>query len=112
MLSALGLRAVGLVVNTILNGIAGALGWAMGALLPRVAMTSRGLARATALASLAACPFAFSAPAESLDGYAEWWRKGELLIVDGQRVRLAPPGRVQGRRRGPRTSRPSPSATR
>ena len=34
MLSALGLRAFGLVVNTILNGIAGALGWAMGALLP------------------------------------------------------------------------------
>ena len=34
LLAALGLRAVGLVVNTILNGIAGALGWAMGALLP------------------------------------------------------------------------------
>jgi hypothetical protein len=32
--SALAFRAVGLVVNTILNGIAGALGWAMGALLP------------------------------------------------------------------------------
>ena len=53
-------------------------------------MTSRGLARATALVSLAACPFAFSAPAESLDGYAEW-RKGETLIVDGQRV-VASPG--------------------
>ena len=34
MASALGARAGGLVVNTILNGIAGALGWAMGALLP------------------------------------------------------------------------------
>jgi hypothetical protein len=31
---ALGLRLGGLVVNTILNGIAGALGWALGALLP------------------------------------------------------------------------------
>lgn len=34
MASALGARLGGLVVNTILNGIAGALGWAMGALLP------------------------------------------------------------------------------
>lgn len=32
--AALGFRAGGLVVNTILNGIAGALGWALGALLP------------------------------------------------------------------------------
>ncbi|MES1211046.1 MAG: hypothetical protein ABUL63_01800, partial [Acidobacteriota bacterium] len=32
--TALATRAGGLVVNTILNGIAGALGWAMGALLP------------------------------------------------------------------------------
>jgi hypothetical protein len=32
--SALAARAGGLVVNTILNGIAGALGWALGALLP------------------------------------------------------------------------------
>jgi len=31
---ALGIRAGGLVVNTIINGIAGALGWALGALLP------------------------------------------------------------------------------
>jgi len=31
---ALGLRVFGLVVNTLLNGIAGAVGWAMGALLP------------------------------------------------------------------------------
>ncbi len=31
---ALGIRVGGLVANTILNGIAGALGWAMGALLP------------------------------------------------------------------------------
>jgi hypothetical protein len=31
---ALGLRAGGLVVNTLLNGIAGALGWALGGLLP------------------------------------------------------------------------------
>jgi hypothetical protein len=34
MASALVARIGGLVVNTILNGIAGALGWAMGALLP------------------------------------------------------------------------------
>ena len=32
--AALGFRAVGLVVNTILNGITGALGWALGGLLP------------------------------------------------------------------------------
>lgn len=36
-LSAMGFRAGGLVVNTILNGIAGALGWALGALLPQKA---------------------------------------------------------------------------
>jgi hypothetical protein len=33
-LPAMGFRAVGLVVNTLLNGIAGALGWALGVLLP------------------------------------------------------------------------------
>ncbi len=33
-LAAMGLRAGGLVVNTILNAIAGALGWALGGLLP------------------------------------------------------------------------------
>jgi len=33
-LAAMGFRAGGLVVNTILNGIAGALGWALGTLLP------------------------------------------------------------------------------
>lgn len=33
--AAMGFRAGGLVVNTILNGIAGALGWALGGLLPR-----------------------------------------------------------------------------
>jgi hypothetical protein len=32
--AAMGFRAGGLVVNTILNGIAGALGWALGGLLP------------------------------------------------------------------------------
>jgi len=32
--AAMGFRAMGLVVNTILNGIAGALGWALGGLLP------------------------------------------------------------------------------
>jgi hypothetical protein len=32
---ALGIRLGGLVVNTIISGIAGALGWAMGALLPQ-----------------------------------------------------------------------------
>ncbi len=31
---AMGFRAVGLVVNTLLNGISGALGWALGGLLP------------------------------------------------------------------------------
>ena len=34
---ALGLRVGGLVVNTLLNGIVGAIGWALGALLPRPA---------------------------------------------------------------------------
>ncbi len=34
---------------------------------------------------------------ESLDGYAEWWRDG-LLIVDGQRVRLAAAGKFKGSR--------------
>jgi hypothetical protein len=33
--AAMGFRAGGLVVNAILNGIAGALGWALGGLLPR-----------------------------------------------------------------------------
>jgi hypothetical protein len=33
-LPAMGFRAVGLVVNALLNGIAGALGWALGGLLP------------------------------------------------------------------------------
>jgi hypothetical protein len=33
--AAMGFRAGGLVVNTILNGIAGALGWALGGLLLR-----------------------------------------------------------------------------
>jgi hypothetical protein len=32
--AAMGFRAMGLVVNTLLNGIAGALGWALGGLLP------------------------------------------------------------------------------
>jgi hypothetical protein len=32
--AAMGFRAVGLVVNTLLNGVAGALGWALGSLLP------------------------------------------------------------------------------
>jgi hypothetical protein len=36
-LAAMGFRAVGLVVNTLLNGIAGALGWALGGLLPLAA---------------------------------------------------------------------------
>jgi hypothetical protein len=34
---AMGIRAGGLVVNALLNGIAGALGWALGGLLPTVA---------------------------------------------------------------------------
>ena len=33
-LAAMGFRAGGLVVNTLINGIAGALGWALGGLLP------------------------------------------------------------------------------
>ena len=33
-MAAMGFRAVGLVVNTLINGIAGALGWALGGLLP------------------------------------------------------------------------------
>ena len=35
--TAMALRMSGLVVNTLVNGIAGALGWALGALLPRTA---------------------------------------------------------------------------
>jgi len=34
MAQALGIRLGGLVVNTLINGIAGALGWALGGLLP------------------------------------------------------------------------------
>ncbi|HET8644167.1 MAG TPA: M48 family metalloprotease, partial [Vicinamibacteria bacterium] len=32
----------------------------------------------------------------ALEGYAEW-RQGDLLVVDGQRVRLAPDGRFKGK---------------
>ncbi len=36
-----------------------------------------------------------SSSAEELDGYAEW-RQGDALVVDGQRLRLAPGGRFDG----------------
>jgi Zn-dependent protease with chaperone function len=57
------------------------------------------LALALALASLAPPATAADAPRKdevSLEGYAEW-RDGDLLIVDGQRVRLAPDGRFKGK---------------
>lgn len=64
-------------------------------------MTRRMLAilAAGALAVLAR-PAAAEVPASgemSLEGYAEW-RDGGLLVVDGQRVRLAPGGRFKGQK--------------
>jgi hypothetical protein len=43
--TAMGIRLGGLVVNTILTGIAGALGWALGALLPAAALGGPAAAR-------------------------------------------------------------------
>jgi len=40
-------------------------------------------------------PLVLDGRQESLDGYAEWWRNG-LLIVDGQRVRLGASGKFKG----------------
>lgn len=45
--------------------------------------------------ALSASAAADSVPRESLDGYAEWWRGG-LLIVDGQRVRLGEGAKFKG----------------
>jgi Zn-dependent protease with chaperone function len=64
-------------------------------------MTRRVLAvvAAVGLAALARSAAAGEAPPAgevSLDGYAEW-RDGDLLIVDGQRIRLAPGGLFKGR---------------
>jgi Zn-dependent protease with chaperone function len=50
--------------------------------------------RASLPASAPAPPLVFDGHTESLDGYAEWRRNG-LLIVDGQRVRLAPSGKLK-----------------
>jgi len=44
-----------------------------------------------------ASPAPPSVPRESLDGYAEWWQGG-LLIVDGQRVRLGDGAKFKGHR--------------
>ena len=45
--------------------------------------------------SLPVPPVVIDGRKESLDGYAEWWRSG-LLIVDGQRVRLGASGKFKG----------------
>ena len=45
--------------------------------------------------SVPAPPIVLDGRRESLDGYAEWWRNG-LLVVDGQRVRLGASGRFKG----------------
>ena len=45
--------------------------------------------------SLGSSVFGAEARRESLDGYAEWWRQG-VLIVDGQRVRLSEGGKFKG----------------
>ena len=42
-----------------------------------------------------AAPIPTDGKRESLDGYAEWWRDG-LLIVDGQRVRLGAGAKLKG----------------
>ena len=47
--------------------------------------------------SLPAPPMVIDGRRESLDGYAEWWRNG-LLIVDGQRVRLGASGKFKASR--------------
>jgi Zn-dependent protease with chaperone function len=50
--------------------------------------------RSSLPASVPAPAIVFDGRTESLDGYAEWRRNG-LLIVDGQRVRLGPSGKVK-----------------
>jgi Zn-dependent protease with chaperone function len=42
-----------------------------------------------------AAPFSAAAKEEKLEGYAEW-RQGGLLIVDGQRVKMAPKSKFKG----------------
>jgi len=61
-------------------------------------MARRALA-ALLITALLLSPWSLAAekakPEEELQGYAEW-RQGDLLIVDGQRVRLAAGGRFEG----------------
>jgi Zn-dependent protease with chaperone function len=52
-------------------------------------------AAAPLVALLAAAPVGDPAAGVRLDGYAEW-REGDFLIVDGQKVRMAPDGKVEG----------------
>ncbi len=61
--------------------------------MPRI---SRSFLVVCLLLTPAAAPFAATAPSEvRLEGYAEW-RRGEILIVDGQRVRLAARAKFKG----------------
>lgn len=51
--------------------------------------------RSSPAPSLPVPPLVIDGRKESLDGYAEWWQSG-LLIVDGQRVRLGATGKFKG----------------
>jgi hypothetical protein len=57
--------------------------------------TKRFLAAATALPLALAPPALTAQREEKLDGYAEW-RKADVLIVDGQRVRVSAGARFKG----------------
>jgi Zn-dependent protease with chaperone function len=62
-----------------------------------MAMKRRILSLAGALGLAAmAVPAAAEVKQEKVDGYVEW-RQGDLLVIDGQRVRLARGGKFKGR---------------
>ena len=61
---------------------------------PAPAPTPKTPPRSSQPPSLPVPPIVIDGRTESLDGYAEWWRSG-LLIVDGQRVRLGPAGKFK-----------------